>query len=89
MGSRRSGATLDHLLAARTLVRGATGTQALMRLTRGDRGPRLDVQRPDLHPVALVEALVDPLPERRPRLEAVIARCGMMCGGANLAASRA
>ncbi len=85
------GATLYHLLAARTLVSGATGTQALLRLTRGDRGPRLDLQRPDLHPnvVALVEALVDPLPERRPRLEAVIARCSVMCGGANLAASRA
>lgn len=74
------GATLYHLLAGRPIISGASGAEALQRLADGRRGPRLDRLRPELPPevVRLVEDLLDESPARRPRLEAVIARCSVL-----------
>ncbi len=74
------GATLYHLLAGRPIITGSSGAEALQRLADGRRGPRLDRARPDLAPevVRLVEDLLDESPARRPRLEAVIARCSVL-----------
>ncbi len=74
------GATLYHLLSGRTLIGGLSGPETLGRLLAGGRGPRLDRVRRDLAPevARLVEELLDADPTRRPRLEAVIARCGVL-----------